>query len=109
MQSAAFIRYKSSGDFYKFVRETIGDTTNVKYYFVGNIALSAGIDSAGRLSIRCDQPLPVGCLIANIKDANGNLILDDQVWQISSMQPIMSSFSTIESYQMKTVKFQGEL
>lgn len=107
MQPTAFIRYKYSGDFYKFVREVIGDTTNIKYYFVGSIALSAGIDTAGRLSIRSDQPLPIGCLIANIKDADGNLILDDQVWQISSMQPVLNSFSTIEAYQMKTVKFQG--
>ena len=107
MQPAAYIRYKYSGDFYKFVRETVGDSTNVKYYYVGNIALSAGIDTAGRLSIRCDQPIPIGCLIANIKDADGNLILDDQVWQISSLQPVLNSFNTIESYQMKTVKFQG--
>lgn len=107
MQPAAFIRYKYSADFYKFVREVVGDTTTVKYYYVGNIALSAGIDTAGRLSIRCDQPVPIGCLIANIKDADGNLILDDQVWQISSLQPVLNSFNTIESYQMKTVKFQG--
>lgn len=107
MQPASFIRYKYSGDFYKFVREIVGDTTTVKYYFVGNIAISAGIDTAGRLSIRSDQPIPIGCLIANIKDADGNLILDDQVWQISSLQPVLNSFNTIESYQMKTVKFQG--
>lgn len=107
MQPAAFIRYKYSGDFYKFVREVVGDATTVKYYYVGNIALSAGIDTAGRLSIRCDQPIPIGCLIANIKDADGNLILDDQVWQISSLQPVLNSFNTIESYQMKTVKYQG--
>lgn len=107
MQPAAFVRYKYSGDFYKFVREVVGDTTTVKYYYVGNIAISAGIDTAGRLSVRSDQPLPIGCLIANIKDADGNLILDDQVWQISSLQPVLNSFNTIESYQMKTVKYQG--
>jgi hypothetical protein len=107
MQPTAFIRYKYSGDFYKFVRETVGSESTVKYYFVDNISLSAGIDTAGRLSIRCDQPIPIGCLIANIKDANGNLILDDQVWQISSLQPVLNSFNTIESYQMKTVKYQG--
>jgi hypothetical protein len=109
MQPTAFTRYKYSGDFYKFVRESVGDTTTVKYYFVDNIAISAGIDTAGRLSIRCDQPIPIGCLIANIKDADGNLILDDQIWQISSLQPVLNSFNTIESYQMKTVKYQGTL
>lgn len=109
MKPAAFIRYKYSADFYKFVRKVVGDTSTVEYYFVGSIALSTGIDTAGRLSIRCDQPLPVGCLVANIKDANGNLILDDQVWQISTLQPVLDSFNAIESYQMKTVKYQGIL
>jgi len=109
MQPAAFTRYKYSTDFYKFVRETVGNTSTAKYYFVDNVAISAGIDTSGRLSIRCNQPLPIGCLIANIKDANGNLILDDQVWQISSLQPVLNSFNTIESYQMKTVKYQGNL
>lgn len=109
MKPAAFVRYKYSADFYKFVRETTGETTSVKYYFVDSVSISAGIDTAGRLSIRCDQPLPIGCLIANIKDANNNLILDDQVWQISSLQPVLNSFNTIESYQMKTVKYQGNL
>ena len=109
MKPAAFIRYKYSGDFYKFVRSSVGDTSSINYYFVGNIALTAGIDTAGRLSIRCDEPLPIGCLIGNIKDSNGKLILDDQVYQVSSLQPVLNSFNTIESYQMKTVKFQGQL
>ena len=109
MKPAAFFRYKYSGDFYKFVRKVVGDTSTVEYYFVGNIALSAGIDTAGRLSVRCDEPIPIGCLIANIKDVDGKLILDDQVWQISSLQPVLNSFNTIESYQMKTVKYQGNL
>lgn len=109
MQPASFIRYKYSADFYKFVRKDVGKTSTVEYYFVDNIELSAGIDKSGKLNIRCNQPLPIGCLIANIKDANGNLILDDQVWQISSLQPVLNSFNTIESYQMKTTKYQGQL
>lgn len=109
MQPTAFTRYKYSAEFYKFVRKNVGTTSTVEYYFVDNIALSAGIDSAGKLNIRCDQPLPIGCLIANIKDADGNLILDDQVYQISSLQPVLNSFNTIESYRMKTTKFQGTI
>jgi hypothetical protein len=109
MKPAAFLRYKYSGEFYKFVRKNVGTTSTVEYYFVDNIALSVGIDTAGRLSIRCDQPLPVGSLVANIKDADGNLILDDQVWQISTLKPVLNSFNSIESYQMKTTKYQGNL
>ena len=109
MNPTAFTRYKYSADFYKFVREGVGTTSTVKYYFVNNVAITAGIDPAGRLSVRCDEPLPIGCLIGNIKDSNGKLILDDQVYQISSLQPVLNSFNTIESYQMKTVKFQGQI
>jgi hypothetical protein len=109
MQPSAFTRYKYSGEYYKFVSEKIGDTLNTKYYFVNNIALRFGINSNNQSVIRCDQPLPIGSLIANIKDADGNLILDDMVWQVSLLQPVVNAFGTIESYSMKVVKYQGIL
>jgi hypothetical protein len=67
MKPLAYIRHKYTGDFYKYVRETVGDTSTLKYYFVGNVALTAGIDKTGRMTIRTDQPVAVGSLIANIK------------------------------------------
>ena len=109
MRTLGFQRHKYSGEFYKFVREIIGDTETIKYYFVGNIGLSAGIDINGKLIIRSEQPIPIGSLIANIKDADGKLILDDTVWQTSSLQPVLNSFNTLEQYTMKTVKYQGTL
>ena len=109
MRTLGFQRHKYSGEYYKFVREVIGDTSTVKYYFVNNIPLTAGIDINGKLTIRSEQPIPIGSLIANIKDATGNLILDDIIWQISSLQPVLNSFNTVEHYTMKTVKFQGIL
>lgn len=109
MKPLAYTRYKYSGEYYKFVREDIGDTSTLKYYFVGNIAIIAGIDANNKLTIRCEQPIPIGSLIANIKDSDGSLILDDSVWQISSLQPVLNAFNTIEHYTMKTVKYQGLL
>jgi hypothetical protein len=109
MKTLGFQRHKYSGDLYKFVREFIGDTSTISYYFVGKISLSAGIDINGKLTIRSDQPIAIGYLVANIKDSNSSLILDDTVWQISSLQPVLNSFSTIEHYTMKTVKYQGIL
>ena len=109
MRTLGFQRHKYSGEYYKFVREVVGDTSTVKYYFVGNIPLSAGIDINGKLTIRSEQPIPIGSLVANIKDSNGTLILDDMVWQISSLQPVLNSFNTVEHYTMKTVKYQGVL
>jgi hypothetical protein len=109
MQPSAFTRYKYSGEYYKFVTETVGDTTNTKYYFVGNLALKFGLNANNQSIIKCDQPLPIGSLIANIKDANGNLILDDMVWQISLLQPVVNAFGTIDSYTMKAVKYQGTI
>jgi hypothetical protein len=109
MKTLSYQRHKYSGEYYKFVRETVGDTSTLKYYFVGNIALTAGIDTNGKLTIRSDQPLPIGSVVANIKDASGNLILDDMVWQTSSLQPVLNSFNGLEHYTMKTVKYQGTI
>ena len=109
MKPLAFNRHKYSGEFYKFVRNTVGTKTSLSYYFVGNIALTAGLAKTGQLTIRCDQPIAIGSLIANIKDTNGNLILDDAIWQISGLEPILNAFNAIESYRMKAVKYQGTL
>ncbi len=109
MKPRAYSRHKFSGELYKFVRKTVGDTSTVNHYFVGNVTLTAGLDTASRLTILSDQPFPIGSLIANIKDANGNLILDDQIWQISNLQPVMNAFNTIDSYTMRAVKYQGTI
>jgi hypothetical protein len=109
MKPLAYSRYKYSGEFYKFVRTTVGSTSSLSYYFVGNIALTAGLAKTGQLTIRADQPIAIGSLIANIKDSNGNLILDDAIWQISGLEPILNAFNTIEGYRMKAVKYQGTL
>ena len=109
MKTLGFQRHKYSAEVYKFVREFVGDSSTVKYYFVGKIQLTAGIDINGKLTIRSEEPLPIGSLVANIRDANDNLILDDMVWQISSLQPVLNSFATLEHYTMKTVKYQGTL
>lgn len=109
MRTLSYQRHKYSGEYYKFVRETVGDTSTLKYYFVGNIALTVGIDANAKLTIRSDQPLPTGSVIANIKDASGNLILDDMIWQTSSLQPVLNAFNGLEYYTMKTVKYQGTL
>jgi hypothetical protein len=109
MKPMAYNRNKYSGQLYKFVRETIGDTSAVSYYFVGDIALTAGLDISGRMLIRCDEPIAIGSVIANIKDSNNNLILDDTSWQINNLEPVLNAFNNIESYRMRAVKFQGTL
>jgi hypothetical protein len=109
MKPMAYNRHKYSGELYKFVRKVIGDTTTLEYYFVGNIAITSGLDVSGRMIIKCDEPIQIGSVISNIKDSNGNLILDDIAWQINNLEPILNAFNNIESYRMKAVKFQGTL
>ena len=109
MKPFAYVRHKYSGEMYKFVRKTVGDVSTVEYYFAGNVLITAGIDTNGKLIIKSDQPFALGTLIANIRDSNNNLILDDVVYQISSLQPVLNAFSNFESYTMKTVKYQGTL
>jgi hypothetical protein len=109
MKPMAYNRHKYSGDFYKFVLETVGDSSETKYYFVGPISITAGLDISGRLGIRSDQPIPINSVIANIKDSKGELILDDSAWQITGLEPVLNAFNNIDSYRMKAVKYQGIL
>jgi hypothetical protein len=108
MQPGAFKRYKFSGEHYKFVREQVGSTSRIKYYFSDNILLTAGLDANNRMIIKSDRPIMIGELIRNIKDANNDLILDDMIWQISSLQPTLNAFNTIDSYTMRAIKYSGE-
>lgn len=109
MKPLAYTRHKYSAEFYKFVRNTVGTASSISYYFVGNIFLTAGLAKTGQLTIRSDQPVAIGSLIANIKDSNGNLILDDTIWQISGLEPILNAFNGVEGYRMKAVKYQGTI
>jgi hypothetical protein len=105
----AYSRHKYSAELYKFVRETIGDTSALKYYFVGNIALTAGLGTTGKMVIKTDEPIAIGSVISKIKDANGDLVLDNESWQVSGLEPVLNAFNAIESYRLKAVKFQGNL
>lgn len=109
MQPMAYGRHKYSGELYKFVIDTVGDTSTTKYYFSNSVALTAGVDKSGRMTIKCDEPIALGCLISNIKDSNGNLILDDIIWQVNGLEPVLNAFNNIESYRLRAVKFQGTL
>jgi hypothetical protein len=109
MKPMTIARHKFSGELYKFVRRQVGDTSQIEYYFAKPVNLTAGLDTSNKMTIRCDEPLAIGFLIKDIKDANNNLILGDSVWQISTLQPVLNAFNTIESYLMKAVKYQGTL
>jgi len=109
MKSMTISRHKFNGELYKFVRRTIGTESVLEYYFSKQIKLTAGIDRNNRMTIRCNEPLAIGFVIKDIKDANGNLILSESSWQISSLQPVLNAFNTIESYVMKAEKYQGTL
>jgi hypothetical protein len=109
MKTSAHQRYKYTGDVYKFVRETVGDTSTVKYYFAGNVSIQVGNDKTQRTIIRCKQPFDLGTIITNIIDANGNPILDGKSWQINNLQPIYNSFGSVESYRMAATKYQGTI
>lgn len=109
MKPRAYSRHKYSGELYKSVLKSTGDTLTTSYYFVGNISFTVGLNVNAKVVILADQPYPMQSLIANIKDANGNLILDDQIWQINGLLPIMNAFNTIEEYRMGLIKYQGTL
>lgn len=109
MKPMTIARHKYTGDLYKFVSKPVGDSRVLEYYFSKKINVTAGLDSANRMTIRCDEPLTLGFIIKDIKDSNGNLILSDIAWQINSIQPVMNAFNAIDSYTMKADKYQGVL
>lgn len=109
MKPITIARHKYSADLWKFVRRQVGSENVLEYYFTKTIRLTAGLDQSNKMTIRCDEPLAIGFVVKDIKDSNGNLILSDTPWQISSVQPVLNAFNTIDSYTMKAVKYQGTL
>jgi hypothetical protein len=109
MRTSGFQRYKYTADVYKFVRETVGDSSTLKYYFSGTVTLLAGVDKTQRMIIRCEQPFELGTILKNIKDSNNQEILENSVWQVNNLQPIFNAFNTVESYRMAATKYQGTI
>jgi hypothetical protein len=109
MKPMAYSRHKYSGDLYKFVRENVGQDEEVKFYYVGKLSLTAGVDSNQRLIVNTDEAIQIGSLIANIVDSDGNLILDDMIWQVSNISPVLNAFNTIDSYKLRAFKYQGQV
>lgn len=107
MKPVTIARHKYKGELWKFIREKEGTNEIVRYYFSKEIRLTAGLDQNNKMTIRSDEPFAIGMLIKNIKDSNNNLILADTVWQISTIQPVLNAFNSIDSYTMKAVKFTG--
>jgi hypothetical protein len=109
MKPITIARHKFSADLWKFVRRQVGSENVLEYYFAKKVNLTAGLDQNNKMTIRCDEPLAIGFIVKDIKDSDGNLILSDQPWQVSSVQPVLNAFNTIDSYTMKAVKYQGTL
>ena len=109
MKPNAFQRLKYSGEFYNFVIEEKGSEIEINYFYSGNIALMTDLDDNQRLNVKTKEPIPIGSLIRNIKDANGNLVLDDMIWQTQSLSPVFDVFNNIIFYRSRASKFQGDL
>lgn len=109
MRSIAYQRYKYTADVYKVYSETVGDELISKYYFSNKILLSINLRNNAKLIVRSQEPLPIGTIIANLKDSDNNLVLDDTLFQITGLQPVMNCFNSIEEYSMTTAKWNGTL
>lgn len=109
MKATAYTRYKYSGELYKYVTKQVGDDQIQEYYFTGVVPLKAIVDFSGQLRLQCPQSIPVGSVINNIKDSNGQLLLEGQPWEITGLEPIVNAFNAIEEYRLRAIKFAGEL
>lgn len=108
MKSNAFRRHKYSADLYKFVIKDVGDEPVIEYYFVNSVSLTVVIDDNNRVTVKSEEPFPIGCLLSGIKDADGNLVLDDMIWSVQTLVPVLSPFNTVESYRSRLTKYQGD-
>lgn len=109
MRSNAYKRDKYTAEFYKFIVKNEGSEPTIEYYFVNNVSLTVVVDDNNRLNIRSSEPFPIGTLLKNIKDADGNLVLDDMVWRVETLVPVQSPFNTVESYRSRLTKYQGNV
>lgn len=109
MKANAFNRYKYSGDLYKYVDVTVGETTTQEYYFVKRIPIKVSLEISGQLRIKCEEPIQIGSVISNITDIDNNQILDQQNWEITGLEPILNPFNFIEEYRLRAIKFAGTL
>lgn len=109
MRSNAYKRDKYTAEFYKFVVTDEGSDAVIDYYFVKNVSITVVVDDNNRINIRSNEALPIGSLLRNIKDANGDLILDDMVWRVETLVPVQGPFNSIESYRSRLLKYTGLL
>lgn len=107
MKAKTMPRHKYVGQLYKFVSKQKGSESVLEYYYAKDIAITAGLDKNNRMFVRSDEPLAIGFLIKEIRDAAGNLILADTVWQINSIQPVLDAFNNLQGYTMNAIKYQG--
>lgn len=109
MKPHGFLKYKYSGEYYKFVVIENGTDIEIEYYASGTVSFRLDIDDNQRLTLKTEEPLPIGSLIANIRDSSNNLVLDDMVWQTQTLSPILDVFNNIVFYRSRASMFQGEL
>lgn len=109
MQPNAFQRYKYSAEYYRFVVEEKGTELDISYFLGGTVFMSLDLDDNQRVTIKTEEPLPIGTLIRNIRDSKNNLVLDDMVWQTQTLTPVVDNFNNIVFYRSRASKYQGEL
>lgn len=109
MRANAFIKHKSSGELYKYTTKQVGQNTEESYYYVGNVFITAGMDKFGNMTISSDTNIPASSVIKNIKDIDGNLILDDTAWLINITTPSVDSFNSVSGYLSYASEFTGTL
>lgn len=103
MKSRAFQKYYYTVDVYDY-----DETTNInneivrQYSFLETRNIDITTDNTNKIIVRAELPIPKNYQLRNLKDRGGNDVQPGYFWFISSVEPVINSFSLIEGYKMKT-------
>lgn len=117
MKTQAMTRHKYIAEFWNFTSqevEFINPTTNLPeigiertHYYSKKIRITLGVDNLNRLKIFCDEPLPVFAHLKNITDIAGTVLLKNGVWQVTSVETVLSAIGLVEGYRMQARLIEG--
>jgi hypothetical protein len=105
-------QYPYNGDYYGYTVTTSedGTVTETKYneYFTV-VPMSLSISLIGELLIESQSKMQRNGYVKNIRDANGDEIYTDGVWQIIQTAPLLGPLGLKDGYKYRAQIISGDI
>lgn len=105
-------QYPYTGDFYGYtvVTSADGTVTETKYNeFFTKVSMSLAISLIGELLIESQSKMQRNGYVKNIRDANGDEIYTDGVWQIIQTAPLLGPMGLKDGYKYRAQIISGDI